>query len=231
MKKTVLALMCMASFIMMTACGGGSKKSAEDNVVKALEEAFETGAFGDRTKEAAQAAFKSIKLTLADVEPGYAYIDVDTVKIYRGVVYRGTNQAIVAYIKADRTDASREEFEVYVRKIYAVTQKIADGGKVIYGFEKKSTVEEAESEWAVDDILAQNILGFPLNSYDWGFKQDGKFKRMEVSLLDANKKYPTRLEINFYDALQKSMSDTMKDAEKALENPEVQKALENLKKK
>jgi hypothetical protein len=50
-------------------------------------------------------------------------------------------------------------------------------------------------------------------------------------LLEANKKYPARLQVHFYDALQKSMDETMKDAEKALEDPKVQKALEDAFKK
>lgn len=45
--------------------------------------------------------------------------------------------------------------------------------------------------------------------------------RMKVDLLSANKKYPKPLEVRFYEALQKSFDDTMKDAEKALETPEV----------
>lgn len=45
---------------------------------------------------------------------------------------------------------------------------------------------------------------------------------MCVELIDANKKFPARLKINFYDALQKSFEETMSDAEKALEDPEVQ---------
>ena len=50
---------------------------------------------------------------------------------------------------------------------------------------------------------------------------------MSVELIDANKKYPARLKVHFYDALQKSFDDTMKDAEKALEDPEVQKAIKD----
>ncbi len=233
MKKIYLALMCMASLAILTACGGGGSqaKSEEEKVVEKLEAAFETGVFGERTKKAAQEAYKGIDLTVGDVEPGFAYLEVDTVKTYRGVVYRGNFEASTVFIKQDMTDVTRDEFDAYVRKIYGVTQGIADNGKVIYGFERRDVLEEAEAEWAVEDILAQTILGFPLSSYDWGFKKEGKFWRMSVELLSANKKYPARLEVHFYAALQKSMSDTMKEAEKALEDPEVQKALEDFGKK
>ena len=67
-------------------------------------------------------------------------------------------------------------------------------------------------------------------SYDWGFKRDGTLMRMVVELLDANAKYPARLQVHFYQGLQKSFDDTMKDAEKALEDPKVQKALKDAQK-
>lgn len=117
---------------------------------------------------------------------------------------------------------SRDEFEAYVRKIYALTQEIADDNKVVYGHEKVGDVNKADDEWSVDKILVQTILGFKMDAYDWGFKQKGVYKRMCVELIDANKKFPARLKINFYDALQKSFEETMSDAEKALEDPEVQ---------
>lgn len=232
MKKVFLALMCGAAVVMFIACGNGNKKADSTRTLKEVtEKAFETGILGERTKVAVQAAFKGVGLTLSQVEPDYKYIDEDTLKIYRGVVYQGRYEGSAVFIKTDNTDVSREEFESYVRKIYAVTQKIADEGKVINGFERKSKPEEAVMEWAVDDILAQKILGFPLDAFDWGFRLKGKYMRIAVSLLKANKKYPARLQVHFYDALQKSMDETMKDAEKALEDPKVQKALEDAFKK
>lgn len=232
MKKVFLALMCMATMTMFIGCGGRSKKAdSAQKAEEAMEKLVETGAFGERTKAATQAAFKGIGLTLGQVEPDYKYIDEDTLKIYRGVVYQGRYEGSAVFIKADKADVSREEFEDYIRKIYAVTQKTADDGKVIYGFEKRSKAEEANAEWSADDILAQKILGFPLDAFDWGFRLKGKYMRIAVSLLEANKKYPARLQVHFYDALQKSMDETMKDAEKALEDPKVQKALEDAFKK
>ena len=61
--------------------------------------------------------------------------------------------------------------------------------------------------------------------------KNGELKRMAVELIDANSKWPARLKVNYYSALQKSFDDTMKDAEKALEDPKVQKELEKVFKK
>ncbi|MBR1964916.1 MAG: hypothetical protein IKA19_09520 [Muribaculaceae bacterium] len=233
MKKQFITLLSAASIMIMSACSGSdnannsAKITAED-----VEEIVETGMFGERSKGAAQSAFKKIGLSIDKIKPDFEYLDEDTLKAYRGVVYRDNYEGSAVFIKKDMSDASEDEFKAYVRKIYAQTQEIADDHKVIYGFESKSNPEEANAEWSIDEILAQKgIMGFPRTSYDWGFKRDGKFMRMNVDLLSANKKYPQRLEIHFYGALQKSFDDTMKDAEKALEDPEVQKAIKDAFKK
>lgn len=231
MKKFYLTLTCMASLFMMTACGGNTTDSSDKITAEDVEELVETGMFGKYSMDAAQAGFKGIGLTVEKVAPDYKYLTEDSIKAFHGIVYQGRHQATAVFIKEDRTDASREEFEAYVRKIYAVTQDISDDKKVVYGFEKRSKAEEAAEEWAVDDILAQNMFGMKLSSYDWGFKRDGKYMRMSVELTDANKKYPARLKVTFYDALQKSFDETMKDAEKALEDPNVQEAIKDAFKK
>lgn len=226
MKKIFTTLMCVATVAMFIGCGGQNKKvdsTQKEEVV--VEKVFETGASGEGTKTAALEAFKYIGLTLEQIEPDYKYLDDDTLNIFKGMVFKGLYEGLVVFVKADKADVSREEFENYVRKIYDVTKKTAEDGKVIYGFEKRSKADEANAEWSVDDILAQKIMGFPLKAYDWGFKFKGKYMRMAVSLIEANKKYPARLRIRFYDALQKSMNETMDDAEKALEDPEVQKVI------
>ncbi len=233
MKKVILALTCMTAMTMLTACGGSENNAADGkNAVEEVEEVLETSMFGDATMKSCKAAWKQgLGMSFDKIEPGFKYLTDDSLKAFRGVIYRGQYQGIATFIKEDRTDVSREEYEAYVRKLYAATQSIADGGKVIYGWESKKTAEEAEAECPVEEILGRKILGFPLDNLDWGFKKDGKFKRMSAELIKANKKYPARLQANFYDALQKSMNETMKDAEKALEDPEVQKALEDAFKK
>lgn len=226
MKKFYLALTCMASLIMMTACGG---KTTDSDKITAddVEELVETGLFGKFSREAAQAGFKGVGLTIEKVAPDYKYITEDSVKAFHGVVYKTNRSAMATFIKEDMSDVSREEFEAYVRKIYAVTQEISDDKKVVYGFEKHSNADEANAEWPVDDILAQKMFGMELSSYDWRFKRNGKFYRITVELMKAGKKYPARLHISYNEALQKSFEESMKDAEKALEDPEVQEAIKD----
>ena len=198
MKQTILALMCMAAVMMFTACGGGnSKKKAADG----------------KTKTACEAAFRCIGLTLDQVKPNYKYLDEDTLDMYHG---RGRYEGSVVFFKADKSDVSREEFENYTRKIYGVTQKIADEGKVIHGFERKSALEKATAEWPLDEIFSQ--LGSASGTYEWRFRHNGEFMSMEVKLINAGKKYPARLKVRFCGALQKSLDDTRKDAEKALKD-------------
>lgn len=233
MKKQFIALLSAAGIMIMTACGSGdSTQKSEQITAEDVAEIVETGVFGKRTKEAAESAFKCIGLSIDKIKPEFEFIDEDSLKAYRGVVYNGNYEGSAVFIKTDMTDTTEDELKAYVGKVYALTQEIADDNRVIYGFESKSNADEANAEWTLDEILSQKgILGFPKTSYDWGFKRDGKYMRMNVDLLSANNKYPKRLEIQFYGALQKSFDDTMKDAEKAMEDPEVQKAIKDAFKK
>ena len=229
MKKLYILFISVACVLLMTACGGGNTENKENKItMEDVEKLVETGVFGERTKDATQSAFKCIGLSFDKISPDFEYLDEDSLKAFRGVVYKGNYEGSAVFIKSDMTDTSIDELKAYVGKIYALTQEIADENKVIYGFETKSKAEEALAEWSLDEILAQKgFLGLPRTSYDWAFKRDGKIMRMNVELLSENKKYPKRLEIHFYGALQKSFDETMKDAEKAMEDPEVQKAIKD----
>lgn len=226
MKRLFITMICGAGLLITAACGGGNGNATSESADKIAAEdvlkELKTGILGDPTMEAAQAAFAKIGLSVDKVAPEYNYIKEDSIKAFRGVLYQARYEGTAIFVKEDMTDVSRDEFEAYVRKIYALTQEIADDNKVVYGHEKAGDVNKADDEWSVDKILAQTILGFKMDAYDWGFKQKGVYKRMCVELIDANKKFPARLKINFYDALQKSFEETMSDAEKALEDPEVQ---------
>lgn len=170
MKKVLVALVYVVSLVIMTACdGSNAKKDSGKITTEDMEKQVKTGAFGRRTKEAARVAFKGIGLGIDEIEPNHGYLDVDTVKIYRGVVHQGRYEGSVVFIKKDMSETNHDELKTHVRKMYALTQKIADDKKVVYGFEMKSDTDGALAEWAVDDILAQKgILGFPRETYDWG---------------------------------------------------------------
>lgn len=233
MNRIFTTLICIVSVAIISSCGNGASEGekAAKNVKEKVEEITQTGMFGDKTRKAADAAFKKVGLSVDKLAPGFDYRDEDSIKVFTGVIYQGKYEASAIYVKKDMTDVTREEYEAYVNKIYALTKEIAEDGKAIYGFELKSNPEEAMSEIPVEEILSKNILGIKISMGDWGFKKNGELKRMAVELIDANSKWPARLKVNYYSALQKSFDDTMKDAEKALEDPKVQKELEKVFKK
>ena len=112
-----------------------------------------------------------------------------------------------------------------------LTQKVADNGINVYGFEDKSDREEALSEKDLDKMIADNsgtkIFGVEIyvGDYSWSVLKDGVLHRCDVSLLEKN---DTKLgySVKMYKGLQKSFDDTLKEAEKMLEDPNVQKQVE-----
>ena len=118
-----------------------------------------------------------------------------------------------------------------MRRIYAVTKKAADNGINVYGFEDKSDKDEAYAEKDLEQMIKDNngttILGIEIyvGNYSWSFLKDGVLHRCDVDLLEKN---DTKLgySVKMYKGLQKSFDETMKDAEEALSDPEVQKQLE-----
>jgi len=69
--------------------------------------------------------------------------------------------------------------------------------------------------------------------YDWGFLKNGRMLHVYMQLdelgKDADKKYYARVQITL--GLEKSFDETMNDAEKNLEDPEVQKEIKEYVKK
>ena len=84
MKKQFITLLSAASIMIMSACSGSdnannsAKITAED-----VEEIVETGMFGERSKGAAQSAFKKIGLRIDKNKPDLEYLDEDTLKASR----------------------------------------------------------------------------------------------------------------------------------------------------
>lgn len=234
MRKLFIILTLAASVLALAACGGkGTKKSekTDDGKVdlekvaeKMVKEAFE----GDKySKEAAEYYFKKNEgIKLADLAPEYK---LDESSKY---TYYGDERDVLANFKIQEGDTyTKEQHIENVRRIYAVTRKAADNGINVYGFEDKSDKDEAMAEKDLEQMIQDNmgstILGIELyiGNYGWSFLKDGVLHRCEVSLLekdDVKKGYSVKM----YKGLQKSFDDTMKDAEEALKDPEVQKQIE-----
>lgn len=233
MKKLIIILMCAASVTLFTSCGNkGSKKAeTEDGKVdlekvaeKMVNEAFEGESY---SKEAAEFYFKKNEgVKLADLAPEYKLNETSK------YTYFGDKTSALANFKIQDGDTYTKEQHVdNVRRIYALTKKIADNGINVYGFEEKSDKAEAmaekDLEKMIDDNKGSTILGIELylGDYGWSFLKDGELHRCEVSLLEKND-VKLGYSVKMYKGLQKSFDDTLKEAEEALKDPEVQKQLE-----
>ena len=232
MKKTIIALMCLAGLMLFVSCGNkGGKKAESDEKVdlekvaeKMVQEAFEGESY---SKEAAEFYFKKNEgVKLADLAPDYKLNETSK------YTYYGDKTSALANFKIQDGDTYTKEQHVdNVRRIYALTKKIADNGINVYGFEEKSDKDEAMAEKDLEKMIEDNkgsvILGIELyiGSYGWSFLKDGALHRCEISLLEKDD-VKLGYSVKMYKGLQKSFDDTMKEAEEMLKDPEVQKQVE-----
>ena len=236
MKKLTLILMCVAGIVLCAGCGGnnGGKSDKSDKndgkvdiekVAKNLEQkAFEGEKY---SKEAAEYYFKKNEgIKLSDLAPDYELNETS-----KYTYYGDEHDALANFKIQDGDTYTKEQHEDNVRRIYAVTKKAADNGINVYGFEDKSDRDEAMSEKDLEQMIKDNagtkIFGIEIyvGSYGWSFLKDGELHRCEISLLEKDD-VKLGYSVKMYKGLQKSFDDTMKDAEKALEDPEVQKQLQ-----
>ncbi len=234
MRRLLFIVISVACALALVSCGGkGSKKATEsgdgkvdiEKVAKNLEkEAFEGEKY---SKEAAEFYFKKNEgIKLSDLAPEYKLNETSK------YTYYGDEHDVLANFKIQDGDTyTKEQHIENVRRIYALTKKVADNGINVYGFEDKSNKDEAyaekDLEKMIEDGNGTKILGVEiyLGDYGWSFLKDGELHRCEIDLLEKN---DTKLgyAVKMYKGLQKSLDETMKEAEKALEDPEVQKQLE-----
>lgn len=236
MKRFTLILMCAAGIVLCAGCGnnGGNKSDKNDRndgkvdiekVAKNLEQkAFEGENY---SKEAAEYYFKKNEgIKLSDLAPDYKLNETSK------YTYYGDERDALANFKIQDDDTyTKEQHENNVRRIYAVTKKAADNGINVYGFEDKSDKDEAMSEKDLEQMIKDNagtkVFGIEIyvGSYGWSFLKDGELHRCEISLLEKND-VKLGYSVKMYKGLQKSFDETMEEAEKALEDPEVQKQLQ-----
>ena len=232
MKRFAFILMCAAGIVLCAGCGnnGGNKTDKKDGkvdiekVAKNLEQkAFEGESY---SKEAAEYYFKKNEgIKLSDLAPDYKLNETS-----KYTYYGDEHDALANFKIQDGDTYTKEQHVENVRRIYAVTKKAADNGINVYGFEDKSDKEEAMAEKDLEQMIKDNagtsIFGVEIyvGSYGWSFLRDGVLHRCEIELLEKND-VKLGYSVKMYKGLQKSMDETLQDAEKALEDPEVQKQI------
>lgn len=225
--------MCVAGLVFCAGCGnkGGKKADAKDGKVdleKVADNLVKEALEGDKySKEAAEYYFKKNEgIKFSDLAPDYKLNETS-----KYTYYGDEHDALANFKIQDGDTYTKEQHEDNVRRIYALTKKVADNGINVYGFEDKSDKAEAMAEKDLEQMIKDNagakIFGIEIyvGSYGWSFLKDGELHRCEISLLEKDD-VKLGYSVKMYKGLQKSLDETMKDAEKALEDPEVQKQLE-----
>ena len=217
--------------MLLMSCGGNASSDKVD-IVEAAEKIAEKEFKAERKSKAAAEHYlkEMVGIELNDLLPDYPYDCTPEEKWFSGE----QRNVIAAFYKKNGEELSRDEYKAYVKKVYDVTKKVSDNGINIYGFEKISNKDEANKELTIDELIAAGDKGIIyLGMYDWGFLKNGRMLHVYMQLdelgKDADKKYYARVQIA--PGLEKSFDETMKDAEKALEDPEVQKAIKEYVKK
>ena len=229
-KKIVISCVCLAGLFLLGSCQGGKNPAAvTDNekvneVVEKAKKDFEDMSKVEKFESVLQDKYG---LSLSDVAPDFFDVaDKDSeLNYFYGEQVPGFH-AVAAFAKKDGLEISQEEYEAFVRKMYDVTKAKSQDGKNIVGFLEAENAADALAEKPFEKInLKDHIWG-----QKWCFRMNDVIYTCELELKEAKGKNPMRIGMNLDKTLQKSLDETMKDAEKALEDPRVQEALKELSK-
>ncbi|MBR5037802.1 MAG: hypothetical protein IKX65_03670 [Prevotella sp.] len=222
-------LMCMAALMLMTACGGekkGTVTTGKEKVDEIVEEAIEEF---DKMSDIGkfESVLKSYKLSLKDVAPEFAYKEKnenDKSNFY-GKKSETENIGSALFMKEDGTDITQEEYDAFVKKLYEATKGVSQDGKNVRGFMLEDKLEGALNELPLDSLTGKKLFGMPWNLIDWTFRQNDTFYGVSTDLKEGKSGKQNRISFKISQSIQKSIKETMDDAEKALSDPEVQKAI------
>ena len=242
MKKLLIPFLCFVAMTMFIGCNKKKNLTADGKIdAQAVAENVMKKAFeGEKySKEAAEYYFEEgFGIKFKDLVPDYKLNEESKYTYYGEKKNSGNIDAIANFKIADDTPYTKEDHENQVRRIYALTKAASDNGINMYGFEEKDTKEEAMSEKDLEKMIqdgkGSKFMGMEIyiGSYGWTFLRDGKLQHCEINLLENKKEQDANgnnrkmgYAVKMYKALDKSFNETMQDAEKAFEDPEVQKQL------
>lgn len=238
MKKYLALLLALIMLISLTACGGGENKEdetkdSEKSTVDAqkviedeLEKAEELDSFSVEAVE--YYLKKGAGIKFSDIEPDWKYT-VSDYGAYANGPSGNTGHAVINFTKADG-EITDEEYDKWYSQVFDATAKASDDGYNIVGYEFAGDGEDAEGKASLDEALKGFLKG-------WGFRYKGKILVVYISAEYDNDKdseigkwlYYNGAKVDIGVGLQKSLSDTMDEAESYLaENEdEVKEAISN----
>lgn len=204
--------MCIATLALVVACGKKAKtvtgNEELDQKIEKVEKKL-SEMTGVEKCEATQQKRYGGKLKLTDVQPDFAFTERE--EGFDSFSGNGVNNAKAVYLKKDGSDITPEEWNAYVTKIYNVTKKLAQDGKVVRGF--GSNLDVKTREQALEEVTLDKVLNGD-NNQEWAFLKDDLFEACYVNMQNlSNAKYVT---VTFAEGTQKNLEEALKDAEKYL---------------
>ena len=212
MKKIELLLMCIATLALVVACGKKAKtvtgNEELDQKIEKVEKKLSEMTGVEKCEATWQKRYGG-KLKLTDVQPDFAFTERE--EGFDSFSGNGVNNAKAVYLKKDGSDITPEEWNAYVTKIYNVTKKLAQDGKVVRGF--GSNLDVKTREQALEEVTLDKVLNGD-NNQEWAFLKDDLFEACYVNVQNlSNAKYVT---VTFAEGTQKNLEEALKDAEKYL---------------
>ena len=102
--------------------------------------------------------------------------------------------------------------KAFAEKIYAVTQKLAQDGKVVKGFGSHLDVKTREQ--ALEEMSLEKLLADGGSNLEWAFLKDDRFEACYVTMQNTSKS--SYVTVSFGEGTQKNLDEALKDAEKYL---------------
>ncbi|WP_373727291.1 hypothetical protein [Bacteroides heparinolyticus] len=224
--KVWVLITCIAT---MVSCG--NKKNSDTAEKEVQEVAKEMSKdFGEMNgTEQFEAALKAFGLNVNDATPDFKYKEKNEKGKYyvKGLFANNKNEAYGTFMKEDSGEITIEEYNAFLTKLYNSTAKQSEGGKCVVGFgDNATTKEEALKEKPINKVIGlKDGFGEPWTSVTWHFVKDGIFYMVDCDLKEQRAATPSRITLSISQGLQESPDAVINEAEKALDDKNVQKAI------
>ena len=211
-----------------TNSGSEEKIDAQDVVEKALDDAEEHESFSQGAVE--YYLKKTVGMKLDELEPDWDWKLKSKYSAYADDPASGYGHAVITFTKAEG-EVTKDEYSDWYKKVFDATAEASQDGYNIRGYEFAGDGEDALAEVSLEEAISGWLMK------GWAFRVNNKIYVVYVSDEYDNDKDSEIGSLLYYDGaqvdigvgLQKSMSDTMDEAEKYMEEnqDEIEKALED----